>query len=145
MIRDTTLPDGRTIPKGSHLMVDSSDMWSSEVHKQPDTFDGYRFVKRRQTGDKASSYVQSSREHNVFGSERHICPGRFFAGTELKICLAHILLKYDIQLKEGYVSAPLQFGAYVVIDPFANFEVRRRSETEPCPLKVRPSFWIFLW
>jgi cytochrome P450 len=134
VICDTTLPDGTTIPKGSHLMVDSSDMWSPEVHNKPDTYDGYRFVKRHHAGDKASQFVQSSREQNVFRGGRHVCPGRFFASTELKICLAHILFKYDVRLKEGYVSAPIQFGVYASVDPGAPFEVQRRQPTETCPL-----------
>ncbi|KAJ5646066.1 cytochrome P450 [Penicillium lividum] len=134
VIRDTTLPDGTTISKGSHIMVDSSDMWSPEVHNNPDVYDGYRFVKRRHVGDKASQFVQSSREQNAFGGGRHICPGRFFASTELKICLAHILFKYDVRLKEGYFSAPVSLGVYASVDPVAQLEVRRREQTESCPL-----------
>lgn len=108
-------------------MVDSSDMWSAEVHDNPESYDGYRFLKRRQTGDKASQFVQSSREHNIFGGGRHICPGRFFASDELKLCLAHILLKYDIRLKDGCSPEPVQFGVYARVDPVAQLEVRRRE------------------
>ncbi|KAF7714904.1 Uncharacterized protein PECH_007854 [Penicillium ucsense] len=121
-IRDTTLPDGTLIPKGSHIMVDSSDMRNPEVHDHPDVYDGYRFVKRRQAGEKASQFVQASREHKTFGGGRHICPGRFFANAELKICLAHILLDYDVRLKEGYCSKPMSFGVYAGVDPVAEFE-----------------------
>ncbi|KAI9376758.1 cytochrome P450 [Aspergillus egyptiacus] len=127
VIRDTFLPDGTRIPQGAHIMVDSSDMWSAEVHDHPESYDGYRFLKRRQAGDKASQFVQSSREHNTFGGGRHICPGRFFASNELKLCLAHILLKYDVRLKDGYCSRPVQFGVYVIVDPVAELEVRRRE------------------
>lgn len=134
VIRDTMLPDGTTIPRGSHIMVDSSDMWSPEVHNNPHMYDGYRFVKRRHAGDKASQFVQSSREQNSFGGGRHICPGRFFASTELKICLAHILFKYDVRLKEGYFSTPLNVGVYASVDPAAQVELRRRETTESFPL-----------
>ena len=127
VIRDTTLPDGTRIPEGSHVMVDSSDMWSPEVHEEPESYDGYRFLKRRRAGHKATQFVQSSREHNVFGGGRHICPGRFFASSELKLCLAHILTKYDVRLKDGYRSAPIPSGFYAIVDPAAQLEVRRRG------------------
>ncbi|KAI2896354.1 hypothetical protein CBS63078_5645 [Aspergillus niger] len=130
VIRETALPDGTRIPQGSHIMVDSSDMWSAEVHDNPEAYDGYRFLKRRQAGDKASQFVQSSREHNVFGGGRHICPGRFFASNELKLCLAHVLLKYDFRLKDGYCSRPMRFGVYASVDPVAQLEVRRREVPE---------------
>lgn len=132
VIRDTSLPDGTRLPRGTHIMVDSSDMWSPKVHENPDVYDGYRFLKRRRAGNKASQFVQSSQEHNVFGGGRHICPGRFFASDELKLCLAHILLKYDLRLKDGSCSRPVQFGVFVGVDPMAQLEVRRRAEPEDC-------------
>ncbi|KAJ5485673.1 cytochrome P450 [Penicillium diatomitis] len=137
-IRDTTLPDETLIPRGSHIMVDSSDMWNPEVHDYPDVYDGYRFVKQRHAGDKASQFVQASREHNTFGGGRHICRGRFFANAELKICLAHILLDYVVRLKEGYCSKPMSSGVYDGVDSAAELEVRRRSGSECCP------FYAFL-
>ncbi|KAI2622158.1 ent-kaurene oxidase [Hypomontagnella submonticulosa] len=36
-----------------------------------------------------------------FGLGRHACPGRFFAGCEIKMVLAYLLLHYDIRLPEG--------------------------------------------
>lgn len=44
-----------------------------------------------------SSYVNNTR----IGHGKHACPGRFLAGTELKIALAHLLLKYDWKLDES--------------------------------------------
>jgi cytochrome P450 len=63
----------------------------------------------------------------VFGSDRHLCPGRFFASNELKLAVAHILLKYDIRLTEGYEVKSLQLGMYKVVDPMVKREVRRRK------------------
>ncbi|KAL8396743.1 hypothetical protein RB594_003718 [Gaeumannomyces avenae] len=36
-----------------------------------------------------------------FGAGKHSCPGRFFAGTEIKMLLAYFLLHYDMKLKDG--------------------------------------------
>ncbi|KAI1659919.1 ent-kaurene oxidase [Daldinia decipiens] len=36
-----------------------------------------------------------------FGLGKHACPGRFFAGCEIKMVLAYLLLHYDIKLRDG--------------------------------------------
>ncbi|KAI2781765.1 ent-kaurene oxidase [Daldinia loculata] len=36
-----------------------------------------------------------------FGLGKHACPGRFFAGCEIKMVLAYLLLNYDIKLRDG--------------------------------------------
>ncbi|KAK3294579.1 cytochrome P450 [Chaetomium fimeti] len=126
-LKDTTLPDGRVIPRGSHIMVDSTDLWNPAVYPDPDQFDGRRFLRKRQEGDTASQFVQSSPNYNVFGGGRHICPGRFFASNELKLALAHILCKYDIRLAKGCEPKNLQHGFYAMVDPSVQLEVRRRD------------------
>lgn len=100
-------------------------MWSADVYDNPEEYDAWRFMKRRQAGTAASQFVLSSREHNTFEIGKHQCPGRFFANNELKLCLVQILLKYDLRLEAAYVPKPLQFGFVRVADPFARVEVRR--------------------
>ena len=80
---------------------------------------------RENTVAPVYGFTASTKEHNVFGLGRFICPGRFFADTELKLCLAHILLEYDFRLKEGYVSASTYSGVFPMVDPFAKVEIRR--------------------
>jgi cytochrome P450 len=126
VIRDTKLPDGTVVPKGTHINVDLRDMFSADVYDKPQDFDPRRFVKRREAGVPASQFAQSSREHNSFGVGKHQCPGRFFAANELKLCLIHILLSYDIRIEKGYETKPLQYGFLPIVDPMARVEVRRR-------------------
>ena len=126
-MRDTILPNGVKIPRGTHIAVDASLMWSSDIYASPEEFDGNRYLKlREKTGSAIYSFAASSKEHITFGLGRSVCPGRFFADTELKLCLAQILLKYDFRLKEGYVSKSIYMGFYPVVDPVAQVEVRRR-------------------
>ncbi|PCD20904.1 hypothetical protein FGRA07_05056 [Fusarium graminearum] len=126
VIRDTQLPDRTPLKKGTHIAVDGREMLNPESFESPGDFDGYRFYKRREAGDNSSQFVQSSAEHAHFGMGRHQCPGRFFAGSELKLCLAQILLKYHLRLKDGYEPRTMEFGFMSVCDPFAQLEVRRR-------------------
>lgn len=126
-LADVPLPDGKVIPRGSHIMVDSTGLWDSSVYPNPDQYDAHRFLRKRNAGDKSSQFVQSSSDFYVFGGGRHICPGRFFASNEMKLALAHILLKYDIRLKEGCDPKPIYNGFYAMVDPAVQFEVRRKE------------------
>lgn len=126
-LSDTVLPDGKIIPRGSHLAVDSTTLWSPEIYPDPTQFDAERFLRRHKAGDKSSLFVQSSPEYNVFGGGRHICPGRFFANNELKLALAHILLDYDLRLAEGCDPKPIMMGFYAMVNPMVRLEVRKRG------------------
>ncbi|KAK4209280.1 cytochrome P450 [Rhypophila decipiens] len=116
-LNDTTLPDGNIIPRGSHIMVESMNLWDPAVYPKPYEFDGYRFLRRREAGDTSSQFVQSSADYHVFGGGRHICPGRFFANNILKLALSHILLKYDIRLQDGCGADVLPMGFYTMVNP----------------------------
>ncbi|KAM0191634.1 hypothetical protein ACHAPI_008685 [Fusarium lateritium] len=124
--RDTRLPDGTVLSRGTHIGVDARESWNPDIFENPDDFDGRRFLKRRQAGDTSGQFVQSSPEHAHFGMGKHQCPGRFFAGSELKLCMAEIILKYDIRLKEGYSPQAMQIGFLTISDPCGQLEVRRR-------------------
>ncbi|KAK1977746.1 LOW QUALITY PROTEIN: cytochrome P450 [Colletotrichum cereale] len=127
-LKDTALPDGRIVPRGSHIMVDSTGLWDAAAYPNPDQFDGYRFLRKRETVDTSSQFIQSGPDYHVFGGGRHICPGRFFAGNELNIALAHILLKYDIRLAEGCDLKTIISSHYAMVDPTVQLEVRRRTD-----------------
>ena len=127
------MPDGTKLPRGSIVVVDASDMWSADVHDNPETFNGYRFLRMREEGSKGSStasFVSSHKEHNIFGAGRSICPGRFFVASEMKIALAHVLLKYDMRLKDGEMPKDLHAAFFRPTDLEVKVEVRRRDQNE---------------
>lgn len=127
-LKDTAMPDGQILPRGSKIMVDSTDLWNPAVYPDPQKFDGYRFLRKREAGDNTSQFVQSGPDYHVFGGGRFICPGRFFANNELKFTLAHILLKYDIRLVPGCDPKPIVNNYYAMVDPTVQLEVRRRTD-----------------
>jgi cytochrome P450 len=63
----------------------------------------------------------------VFGGGRHLCPGRFFANNELKLAIAHVLVKYEMRIANGYEPIVVRVGVYKVVDPVVPLEVRRRE------------------
>ncbi|KAM6493875.1 hypothetical protein JOM56_010236, partial [Amanita muscaria] len=60
-------------------------------------------------------------------------PGRFFAATELKVMLAHILLNYDVQMANGGGRpANRVFEQDSMPDPTAQVVFRKRVQSEGC-------------
>ncbi|KAB2573404.1 Cytochrome P450 monooxygenase pyr3 [Lasiodiplodia theobromae] len=92
-----TLSDGTHLPKGVFVAFSSYDMRDGDVFKNPHEFNGRRFLDLRAQPGQANrwQFVTTSPEYLSFGHGKHSCPGRFFASNEIKIALAHLLMKYD--------------------------------------------------
>ncbi|KAI1296156.1 cytochrome P450 [Xylaria venustula] len=133
-----SLSDGTYLARGTKLAVSSHKMWDAETYPSPETWDGYRFLRMREgqeaAKDKSSTGISSqepllvstSERHLGFGHGKHACPGRFFAASELKVALAHILMKYDFKVPEGVEVKHRMTGASYYADPFAKLEIKRR-------------------
>ncbi|KAG2420428.1 hypothetical protein HFD88_000040 [Aspergillus terreus] len=124
------LPDGTTIPKGTQLVLANLHMHDASVYPDPELFDGYRFLRMRQSPSKIQQapFTAPSADHLGFGLGKHSCPGRFFAATEIKIMLSHILLKYDFRLPNGQSPEIQNHGFVSVRDPRAAILVRKRRD-----------------
>ncbi|KAM7199183.1 cytochrome P450 [Rhypophila sp. PSN 637] len=129
VIEDATLPNGVTIPKGSQCSVITEMMRSEETYAEAKRWDPYRFYNLRRAGqEQKAQLVSATAEHIAFGLGKHACPGRFFAAHELKIMLAHILLKYDVGFVDGDKSGVRVVGTDVFADNTPRVQVRRRKE-----------------
>lgn len=130
-LEDVTLPMGLTVKKGEKVVVGSTHMWRDEYYKDAANFDGYRFLRMRETpGEEHMAHlVSTAQNHLGFGHGIHACPGRFFASNEIKIALCHLLLKYDWKLPEG-IKRPqaIAHGMMYISDPTAKLLIRRRRE-----------------
>lgn len=103
-----TLSNGVTIPKGVRFIVPNPQLKDEEYYKDAKNFDGYRFLKLREEPGASSKYqfAAPTFEHNAFGLGQHSCPGRFFASNEIKLIMAHLLLKFDWKFKDGVGRPP---------------------------------------
>ncbi|PQE08811.1 cytochrome p450 monooxygenase protein [Rutstroemia sp. NJR-2017a WRK4] len=146
---DLALSTGHTIPKGTRigfnaLMINNKGpnyqlTSESDLKIAPPTeFSPFRFASLREIPGHESKhqFVTTSHDSLNFGHGSHACPGRFFAGTEIKVVLVELLRNWDLRLpaqeegkeKEGRERRPKNFTQEVSImpNPFAEVEFRRR-------------------
>lgn len=113
-------------------MGDLGRMHDPDIYPDPETFDGYRFFRMRgdPSLDSQAHIVSTSPAHLGFGHGKHACPGRFFAANELKVALAHLIMKYDWKLLPGYEHQWQEWGFAWSSDGTAKLSMRRREAPE---------------
>lgn len=98
-----TTPSGVFIPKGYQIGIPAFESHIDTNIFGPDApeFRPFRFTDKRLDSDDdhvqraRHAWVTASPEYLSFGGVTDACPGRFFAPSELKIILGHILSSYD--------------------------------------------------
>lgn len=128
---EVPLSNGLVLKKGERLNVLTLHR-SPELYPSPDSYDPFRFYNmRKQPGNENSAQlVSTSVEHMGFGHGQHACPGRFFAANEIKVALAHILMKYDWKLVEGTGANTELKGMVEKASGNVKILVRRRSDDD---------------
>ncbi|KAF8893357.1 cytochrome P450 [Infundibulicybe gibba] len=126
------LDNGLSVPPGYRIAIDMKAVhFNAEAYPDPEKFDAFRFSKLRALEESDTKYGFATVDNNYlpFGAGRHACAGRFFAAMELKIMLAHILLKYDIAFLPGMVGRPqnIVFNGAIVPDPKAHLIFSKRE------------------
>ncbi|KAH9908976.1 cytochrome P450 [Xylariomycetidae sp. FL2044] len=129
---DFRLSTGATLRKGTQIIVDAHRMRDPEVYEDPEVWDGSRFLKLRSHAGKerTAQLVTTSPDHFAFGHGEHACPGRFFAASEVKVALCHMLVKYEWKLAPGTDTAPVYHGNGAAANPAVRVLVRKRETTE---------------
>ncbi|GJC78837.1 cytochrome P450 monooxygenase eqxH [Colletotrichum liriopes] len=130
--RPVTLPNGLLLQKGESCVGDIGKMYDPSIYPDPEAFDAYRFVNMRGDAklDSQAHLVSTSPAHLGFGHGQHACPGRFFAGNELKVALSHLLMKYDWKLTPGYEHRWQEWGLAWSSDETAKLLMRKREAPE---------------
>lgn len=93
-----TLPDGSHIPYGTKVGISAYSVHHDEA-RYPDafTYKPFRFAEGGGDQQRPRALVSTSDTFLGFSHGSHACPGRFFAANQLKIALAHIALRYEIE------------------------------------------------
>ncbi|TFK44689.1 cytochrome P450 [Crucibulum laeve] len=131
-LKGCNLDDGTRVPPGHRVAIDMTAIHlNPDVYPDPGRCDLFRFAKLREIEGNDAKYGFATVDNHYlpFGAGRHACAGRFFAAMELKIMLAHILLKYDVSFPPGANGRPknMVFNGAVVPDPKAHMIFSLRS------------------
>ncbi len=87
---------GYTIPAGTQVGVNVHMVHHQEEHwPDPMRFDPMRFTPEQVKARHKYAWVP-------FGGGAHMCLGLHFAYMQVKILLAHVLTRYEVQFAEGY-------------------------------------------
>lgn len=112
---DITLSDGTFLPKGTFVAANNYQITHDpdvlQSDSDPNIFEGLRYYNLSETLLKNGldekgvagkhQFVSVSNSSLMFGYGKHACPGRFFAANEIKLVLAKLLLRYEIEMPEG--------------------------------------------
>lgn len=115
ILQSITLSDGTYLPAGITITANCLQICRDDDVLQsgsdPKKFDGLRYYNMREqlikTGqdDKQVAgkhqFVSISSGSMMFGTGKHACPGRFFAGNEIKLLLAKILMTFELKMPPG--------------------------------------------
>ncbi|KAI1128143.1 cytochrome P450 [Nemania abortiva] len=134
-MEDHRLDNKYLLKKGSTIIMPSSiyhtnrEVWGETV----DSFMHKRFI--RKPGEKGVNPIA----FRVFGGGTTLCPGRHFATTEILMFSALLVLRFDIEPKEGKWTAPSTAKSPVVPAmpiPDWDFPVELRPRDDGKPWKV---------
>ncbi|KIK80434.1 hypothetical protein PAXRUDRAFT_833529 [Paxillus rubicundulus Ve08.2h10] len=130
-MKDFTFSDGTVVPKGTVVVVASQATHLDDGnYENAGTFDPFRFANVPEEDGEAAkhSFISTNSEYLAFGHGKHGCPGRFFAATELKTMLAHVVLTYDIKLVDDTTPPrSWRIGIHIVANPTAKVMFRKRA------------------
>ncbi|SPN98818.1 related to cytochrome P450 monooxygenase (lovA) [Cephalotrichum gorgonifer] len=105
VVKPVTLSNGTHLPPGTKLLAPQAGFSrDADYFPDPSSFDPLRFydMRRKSAEDSNRWQFTSISDSNLnFGAGRHACPGRFFAGNEIKLALSFFLLNYEVRLPEG--------------------------------------------
>ncbi|KAL8906557.1 MAG: hypothetical protein Q9207_001941 [Kuettlingeria erythrocarpa] len=133
--RDLTLSSGITIPAYTTIGFPAYAIaHDPKFYPDPSRFDGFRFVPSSSNStpyapqQQQPIFTTTNASNLMWGYGKHACSGRFFATNEIKLILAHFLLRYDFAFKQGE-GRPKNwpYELHNMADPTVEILVRKRK------------------
>jgi hypothetical protein len=142
------LPNGTILPRGTHIAF--APPYQTSIQHPPASvltspsqpplseFHPFRYsdIRTIPGEENKHQFVTTGSEAIGFGHGHWTCPGRFFAGNEIKVVVIELLKRYDLGLgskgesvKDGCVRPPtLVAGTEYYPDPTATVWLKSRSK-----------------
>ncbi|KAL8830386.1 MAG: hypothetical protein Q9191_001463 [Dirinaria sp. TL-2023a] len=132
-----TFSDGTHVPANNWIVVpQQSQMKDPANYTNPETFDGFRFVKSNKEGAASESrFSHPSWRFPFWGSVKQACPARFYVTDMTKMIVAHFLMKYEFKLADESVPDSFAWQVIRIPHPRLGFYLKKREmidETEHC-------------
>ncbi len=109
---------GYRIPAGTHVGINAQYVHHMEEYwPEPEKFDPMRFTPDMVKARHKYAWVP-------FGGGAHMCLGLHFAYMQVKILMAHLLTRYEIEIDEGYNP---DWKAWPIPQPKDGLKVRFKS------------------
>ncbi|KAK1231303.1 hypothetical protein PQX77_005583 [Marasmius sp. AFHP31] len=129
--KDFTFSNGTVVPAGTSVGLPTLHIHrSEEAYPSPYSFNPTRFSELREKEGEGIKHhmVTPTPDWLGFGAGKHACPGRFFAVNEIKALIAHVVMTYDVKLKDTDVFPPeMYFAGFVSPNPKAKLLFRKRE------------------
>ncbi|KAK1231304.1 hypothetical protein PQX77_005584 [Marasmius sp. AFHP31] len=129
--KDFTFSNGTIIPAGTSVGLPTFHIHrSEEAYPSPYSFNPTRFSELREKEGEGIKHhmVTPTPDWLGFGVGRHACPGRFFAVNEIKALIAHVVMTYDVKLKDtNEFPTELYFADFLTPNPKAKLLFRKRA------------------
>lgn len=142
------LPNGTVLPRGTHIAFAPPYMpgirnpppsiLTSESQPPLTEFHPWRYASIRSIPGEENKhqFTTTGKDAIGFGHGVWTCPGRFFAGNEIKVITAELLKRYDIGLgpegqgvKEGFeMPRTFEGGTEYYPDPTAKVWIKSRKD-----------------
>lgn len=88
-------------------VLHSGPQTDPQFYDDPETFDPWRFARKRETIDPFKfQFASLSNIETTFGAGFHACPARNYASDTLKLVLVHLLTTYDIKYQKESQTRP---------------------------------------
>ncbi|KAI0033118.1 cytochrome P450 [Vararia minispora EC-137] len=132
-LKPFTFSNGVRVPAGVMISCTMREMHhDEELYEDPEVFKPWRFAgadaeaEAVRSESKRLPLVMTSSEALTFGIGRHACPGRFFAASEVKTMLAHVVLNYDIRFADGNGYPPNMYIGTACVPAKVDLLFRKR-------------------
>ena len=127
-LKDHTLSDGTSVRKGTWIAAPLEAIHRDDAYyHNASQFDGFRFSRLPDHENARNQIVSTSQISLTYGVGPHACPGRFFAANEVKTLVAHLLINYDMKMKEeGVRPEAMHLGVHLIETDKADVCFRKR-------------------
>ena len=151
-LKDFTFSDSTFVPKGTVIVTPMRSIHHDKTfYENAHAFEPFRFADLHEEdgADVRYQFTSTTTEYLPFGHGRYawyglsfslfpitieihrlyVSPGRFFAASELKSMLAHVVVMYDVKLADNATRPrTLHFATVLMPDPNAEVMFRRRAD-----------------